>query len=834
VTAATARAAIFKRLAVTRTSVARGGLAAILIIALALTACQPGARAAEYKAKVDLHASVHETGCPASASCLPRVAVTASLTAARVPGHGSPCETARTSLELNNVSLVSGSGSTGGDEESFPVDDAIDAEVAMSTLPSEIFITGEGQCDDAEYEFLSPYLKIELPSARYATLTPPETPLPDPVPAESAQYLANELEQQALYNSWLGALSCAGGAMPRLRYLHADACHSAATTVVGGALLTGKAPAAAPPTEPDPSFALGRFAHTVLGPAACGRRHEKPGRPATRRAGVAKAEAARRHTPATRLQAACSAFRRLATPWLAYMNEDAWLLQQLPSLLEQYEAARRSESSVGATGRASALWAAIAAYVARGDEVESAVARLEKGLARAIRATALDVSFSHAFAAQALAAFRDGRDLPRAVRGELGSVGLKQLIAILRDVRLTAPPRSLSALLESAAIAPTSLDAYIGARGGAALLEQLLGPRAAPLASACAAVYAEAWDRIQREVHAPPAVTSAYAYVLAHAFFSSVSRPEPSCAIGETQLSLVGAPLEATFPVDPTTVVPSLAASPDGLGNATDVALASDGTLLINDELSGDVKRYTPSGTSLGTIGSEGEDAGQFIQPADITVDPSGRIYVSDYEAHRVLRFAASGAFEATIGSQGEGVGQFEHPAGVAWDRSDEALIVVDAPNGIGQGHGRLEAFDANGKPLWATSGNYGEASYLARPRGLAVGPRGEIAVADSNVEAPRVVLFNPDGTFVGETPSSTGLAQPYGVTFDEDGDLWVADRGAGILELSGLDEVVKHYAIFGPSGTVLAPSSLVFDGSTLFVLDFAGQELVGLPVGDL
>ena len=78
-----------------------------------------------------------------------------------------------------------------------------------------------------------------------------------------------------------------------------------------------------------------------------------------------------------------------------------------------------------------------------------------------------------------------------------------------------------------------------------------------------------------------------------------------------------------------------------------------------------------------------------------------------------------------------------------------DALLVTSAAVANGNGYGTLLAFDLNGRPLGAFSGD----SRIADPRGLAV-DRDE-ALLFLNRGADRVLALDPDGeSFVAATPS--------------------------------------------------------------------------------
>jgi sugar lactone lactonase YvrE len=166
----------------------------------------------------------------------------------------------------------------------------------------------------------------------------------------------------------------------------------------------------------------------------------------------------------------------------------------------------------------------------------------------------------------------------------------------------------------------------------------------------------------------------------------------------------------------------------------------------------------------LSSFGSLGEGAGELDEPTGVAVGLEGSTYVADQGNHRIAVFAPDGSF---LRAFGRGV----HPGG-----GD----LCGADSGCQRG-----TADA-------------AAGALNRPWGIALGPDGNLYVADSWNR--RIAVFGPDGTFLhafgkgvgggganvctvecqaGESDGSVGsLSEPKGLAFDAAGLLYVADYG--------------------------------------------------------
>lgn len=84
------------------------------------------------------------------------------------------------------------------------------------------------------------------------------------------------------------------------------------------------------------------------------------------------------------------------------------------------------------------------------------------------------------------------------------------------------------------------------------------------------------------------------------------------------------------------------------------------------------------AGKELGTIGTTGDDAGQFRLPLGVSTDKQGNVYVTDMMRCVVQKFTPDGTFISAFGKQGDHAGAFVRPKHLAVD-SDGIVYVVDA-----------------------------------------------------------------------------------------------------------------------------------------------------------
>jgi DNA-binding beta-propeller fold protein YncE len=403
--------------------------------------------------------------------------------------------------------------------------------------------------------------------------------------------------------------------------------------------------------------------------------------------------------------------------------------------------------------------------------------------------------------------------------GQLGQQQAPTLVQVLRDTGGLAPP--------------VTLPRNRAPQATATLLAAWLGGTAALLRGSCGASYEAAIRKLAAGVTGHQTVTSAASYgrVLAALV---LRRMRPAAGPGCTPHAMaVVAPLPDWLSAAPAQLIPSVAIAPTSAVTPQDLAVAPDGSLLVADEGAGRVLRYSAQGQLLGAIGAAGSGPGQLTEPVGVAVDPAGNVYVSDFGADAIDEFSANGSFLRAWGASGSDPGQFDHPAGIAWNEPTQQLDVVDAAND------RLEAFSAVGQLAWSTSPDPDSPAYLTRARGIAIAPDGAIAVAEADLNAPRVVLFGPNGTYLAATSDTlrydpyadpTGFIQPYDVAYDSAGNLWVADRGGTVTELSAGLAPEQVFDSFTPAGAALSPSAIAFMVSGVWLLDADGEQILEFP----
>lgn len=235
---------------------------------------------------------------------------------------------------------------------------------------------------------------------------------------------------------------------------------------------------------------------------------------------------------------------------------------------------------------------------------------------------------------------------------------------------------------------------------------------------------------------------------------------------------------------------------PHGMG------LGPEGNIYCTDDGNHTVRKFTPDGELLMTLGTENEPsetgyrhvsdlferiasitegAGPFNRPTGVTVFDSGEIFVADgYGNARVHGFSSEGELLRSWGEPGPEPGEFRLPHSIHCD-SEHRIWVTDRENS------RIQIFDAAGEFLT-------EWTDVIRPTGLVIDD-GTVFVSEL---CRRISVFTIDGEVLTrwgneQHPEDDPLfVAPHTVAVDSNGDLYVGevsysyennDRGARTIQ---------------------------------------------------
>jgi sugar lactone lactonase YvrE len=254
--------------------------------------------------------------------------------------------------------------------------------------------------------------------------------------------------------------------------------------------------------------------------------------------------------------------------------------------------------------------------------------------------------------------------------------------------------------------------------------------------------------------------------------------------------------------------------SADGIGSAarfnnpSGVAVDSGGNIYVADTLNHTLRRITAQGvvsTIAGAPGVAGSvdgtgSAARFYGPQGLAINPdpyvgTNDLYLADTNNHTIRKLVPSTGVVTTVaglaGSAGsaDGIGsqgRFNGPSGVAVDSRGTVWVADTENHAIRSVWSTGQVLTVAG--LAGASGATDGAGSVARfnsPTAVALGPDGNLYVADTDNHTIRVFNYDTVSTLAGlagTSGSADGLGSaarffsPAGVATDSSGNLYVAD----------------------------------------------------------
>jgi sugar lactone lactonase YvrE len=293
------------------------------------------------------------------------------------------------------------------------------------------------------------------------------------------------------------------------------------------------------------------------------------------------------------------------------------------------------------------------------------------------------------------------------------------------------------------------------------------------------------------------------------------------------------------------------------------IAMDASGNLYVADTLDNTIRKITPAGVVSTLAGASGEAGSQdgtdggarFNHPDGVTVDSAGNIYVTDNGNATIRKVTSAGVVTTMAGTAGVhgsadatgSAASFGSPTGIAVDTSGN-LYVADTSNDT------IRKITTGGAVSTlagaaATSGNVdgtGNAARFNMPRGVAVDTTGNVYVADTNSATIRKITSAGVVTTMAGTAGATGTAdglgaaarfnQPYGVSVDAAGNVYVADTGndtiravtpgGAVVTLAGMPGVAGLRDGAGSTAEFNLPHGLMVSAGSIYVADTGNSTI--------
>jgi streptogramin lyase len=244
------------------------------------------------------------------------------------------------------------------------------------------------------------------------------------------------------------------------------------------------------------------------------------------------------------------------------------------------------------------------------------------------------------------------------------------------------------------------------------------------------------------------------------------------------------------------------------LNEPYEVRFDADGNMFFVEMQNFIVRRVDARTKTISTVAGTGQrgysgDGGPAVQaqlsiPHSIALDHAHHLYICDIGNHRIrevdlLRgtmttFCGTGKRAATPDGAPLAGTPLDGPRTLAFDGHNSLYLALREGNAcyrIDLREGRIHHLAGTGKKGYSGDGQEARAARLNGPKGIAIGPRGEIYLADTENHAIRVIRDGRIETVIGDGQPGDGpdgdphrcrLARPHGVFVDSQGTIYVGD----------------------------------------------------------
>lgn len=246
------------------------------------------------------------------------------------------------------------------------------------------------------------------------------------------------------------------------------------------------------------------------------------------------------------------------------------------------------------------------------------------------------------------------------------------------------------------------------------------------------------------------------------------------------------------------------------LNEPYEVRFDTAGNMIFVERLNHCVRRVDAKTGVISTIAGTGKEGfsgdggpatqAQMKQPHSIAFDPAGNLYICDILNHRVRKvdpktgvistFAGTGEKKFTPDGADITGTPLNGPRAIDFDRSGNLWLALREGNAVYRldpAAGTLHHVAGTGKSGFSGNGGPAKTATLSGPKGLSIGPDGNVYLADTESHSVRMIDLKrgtleliagtgkkgdgPDGA-----PLSCEMNRPHGIFVDADGAVYVGD----------------------------------------------------------
>lgn len=235
---------------------------------------------------------------------------------------------------------------------------------------------------------------------------------------------------------------------------------------------------------------------------------------------------------------------------------------------------------------------------------------------------------------------------------------------------------------------------------------------------------------------------------------------------------------------------------------------------------------FTPGVNTCGDGGPA--TSARLDEPMGVAVDSAGNVFVADSQDQKIRRADAKSGVIATVGGNGAACSSdnstcgdggpaiqaaLSFPEGVAVDANANVYVADTFDNRVRKidPAGNISGVAGNGNAGFSGDGGAATSAGLSAPVGVAVGPAGDIYIADTGNHRIRRVAGGLISTVAGNgTPGAVGdgglatdaeLNFPEGIAVDSSGNLFIADTFNSLIRR--VDAKTHIISVFAGNGAL-------------------------------
>ena len=261
------------------------------------------------------------------------------------------------------------------------------------------------------------------------------------------------------------------------------------------------------------------------------------------------------------------------------------------------------------------------------------------------------------------------------------------------------------------------------------------------------------------------------------------------------------------------------------------ISVDTAGNVFVADPNNHTIRKVTSAGvvtTLAGTAGSSGStdatgSAARFYFPAGISVDTAGNVFVADYNNHTIRKVTSAGVVTTLAGTAGSigstdatgSAARFYFPTGISVDTAGNVFVADYNNHTIRKvtSAGVVTTLAGTAGSIGSTNAT-GSAARFRNPYGVSVDTAGNVFVAEGNHTIRKVTsagVVTTEAGLAGTPGSNNGLgsaarfADPQGVSVDAAGNVYVADT---------YNHTIRNTATSAPATVTLSGLSKTYTGS--------------------